>query len=59
MRPECRALLCFGYFSDCHIAAPGAAVNTLDNHDWQSVLKLENKVQQIYRSEEKLKVKSF
>ena len=26
VRPECRAVLCFGYFSVCHIAAPGAAV---------------------------------
>ena len=26
MRPECRTVLCFGYFSHCQIAAPGAAV---------------------------------
>ena len=27
MRPKCKDVLFFGYFSDFHIAAPGAAVN--------------------------------
>ena len=27
MRPKCTAVLCFGYFCDCHKAAPGAAVS--------------------------------